>query len=57
MQISLFKGAYLGTSVNFETFTHSKRTKNPYNDYIGTQNLFDTFGSNLDFRVNIGYQF
>jgi len=57
MQISLFKGAYLGTSVNFETFTHSKRTENPYNDYIGTQNLFDTFGMNLDFRVNIGYQF
>jgi hypothetical protein len=57
MQIRLFKGAYLGTSVNIGTFTNSKRTENPYKDYIGTQDLFDKFGMNLAFQVNVGYRF
>ena len=57
MQIRLFKGAYLGTSINLGTFTNSKRTENPYKNYIGTQDLFDMFGMNLDFQVNAGYRF
>ncbi|CAD5254203.1 MULTISPECIES: hypothetical protein [unclassified Imperialibacter] len=57
MQIRLIKGAYLGTSINLGTFTHSKRTENPYKNYLGTQNLFDEFGMNLDFQVNVGYRF
>lgn len=57
MQIRLLKGAYLGTSVNFGTFTHSKRTENPYKSYIGTHDLFDEFGMNLAFQVNVGYRF
>ncbi len=57
MQIKLFKAAYLGTSFNLGTFTHSKRTENPYKNYLGTQNLFDEFGMTLAFQVNVGYRF
>jgi hypothetical protein len=57
MQLSLFKGAYLGTNINLGTFTNSKRTENPYKNYIGTQNIFDEFGMNLAFQVNVGYRF
>ncbi len=57
MQIRLIKGAYLGTNVNLGAFTNSKRTENPYKDYIGTQDLFDDFGMNLTFQVNVGYRF
>jgi hypothetical protein len=57
MQIRLFKGAYLGTSVNFGAFTNSKRTENPYKNYIGTQELFDKIGMYLDFQLNVGYRF
>ncbi|MEQ9375543.1 MAG: hypothetical protein RIG68_10205 [Imperialibacter sp.] len=57
MQISLFKGVYLGTNINLGTFTHSKRTENPYKNYLGTQKLFDEFGMNLAFQANVGYRF
>lgn len=57
MQIRLSERAYLGTSVNIGTFTNSKNSENPYNNYIGAQDLFDKFSINLDFQINIGYRF
>jgi hypothetical protein len=57
MQIRLFKGAWLGTSINLGTFTNSKRTENPYKNYIGTQDLLHKFGMNLDFQVTVEYRF
>lgn len=56
-QMRLFKGAYLGTSINLGTFTKSKRTENPYKNYLGTQDLFEEFSMNLAFQVNVGYRF
>lgn len=57
MQISVFKGAYLGTNVNLGTYTNSKRSENPYKDYIGTKDMFEKFGMNLSFQLNVGYRF
>lgn len=57
MQIRLSKGAYLETSVSPGIFSYSKRSENPYKNYIGTQDLFDKFGMNLAFQVNAGYRF
>jgi hypothetical protein len=44
-------------SGEFNAFTNSKRTENPYKNYIGTQELFDKIGMYLDFQLNVGYRF
>jgi len=56
-QIKAFKGIYVGTNINIGTFTNSKCSKNPYNEYYGNENLFDEFGVSLTGEFNVGYRF
>ena len=56
-QIRTFKGMCIGTNINIGTFTNSKRSKNPYNEYYGNENLFDEFGVSLACELNVGYRF
>lgn len=56
-QIKTFKGMYVGTNINIGTFTNSKRSENPSNEYYGSENLFDKFGVSLTCQVILGYHF
>lgn len=56
-QFWTFKGMFIGTNINIGTFTNSKRSENPFNDYYGNGNIFDQFGFSLTGVLNIGYRF
>lgn len=56
-QISTLKRMYIGTNINIGTFTNSKSSENPYNEYYGNKNIFDEFELSLAWQLNVGYRF
>lgn len=55
-EINAFKGVYLGTNISTGVFTSSKSSEIPY-DSFASQKLFETFGYNVAFQINLGYRF
>lgn len=56
IEVSSFKNAYVGTNISVGTFTYSKNSEVPYEDFA-SKNLFDELGFNIAFQFNAGYRF
>lgn len=54
--ISIKKGAYMGTNMSIGTFTYSKQSEVPYESFK-SEKMFESFGFNLAFQFNLGYRF
>jgi len=50
-------GTYMDTNVSFGGFTSRKNTENPAASHLDAERFFRSFGSSINFQVNVGYRF